>query len=37
MRLLATATRLNYSILQEIDVIKNSNYGFYSQYYNELN
>jgi hypothetical protein len=37
MRLLATAARLNYSVLQEIDVIKSTNCGFYSQYYNELN
>jgi hypothetical protein len=37
MRLLAAATRLNYSILQEIDVTKSTNCGSFSQYYNELN
>jgi len=37
MRLLAAATRLNYSIVQEIDVTPSINYGSFSQYYNELN
>jgi hypothetical protein len=37
MRLLAAATRLNYSVLQEIDVTKRTNCRSLSQYYNELN
>jgi len=37
MRLLAAATRLNYSVLQEIDVTPSTSYGSFQQYYNELN
>jgi len=37
MRLLAAATILNYSNLQEIDVTPSTNSGSFSQYYNELN
>jgi hypothetical protein len=37
VRLLAAATRLNYSVLQEIDVTRSTKCGSFSQYYNELN
>jgi hypothetical protein len=37
MRLLAAATRLHYSVVQEIDVTKRTNCDSLSQYYDELN